>query len=383
MKKYPTIGPTVFTVGLILLLLWLPSPFKSKTFHNTERVPMQIETVFNEEIQTIGLVRQGEQVCEVRILKGLFKNQRSQAINLMSGSIEQDKIFEVGDTALGVIDYDGDNITHIQLIDHYRIPYELILLGLFILFLIAFAGWIGVRSFLSFICSVLIIWKIIIPSFLLGSNPLLIALLATALLTIVIILLVYGFDKRALSAITGSLLGSGLTLFISYFSVSLFKINGAVMPHSESLIYAGFGHINLTLIFIASIVIACSGAMMDVAVDITASIHELVQYDPNIPTKQAIKSGLNVGRAIMGTMTTTLLLAYSGSFMGLLMVFTAQGTPLINILNLRMISSEILHTLVGSIGLISVAPFTALVSGYLLTHKTLSMPFLKIEKSIE
>lgn len=383
MKKYPILGPTVFTVGLILFLLWLPSPFKSKTFHNTERVPVRIETVFNDDIQSIGIVRQGEQICEVRVLKGQFKNQKNKAVNLMTGSFEQDKVFEVGDTAFGVIDYDGNAITHIQLIDHYRIPYQLILLGIFIVFLIAFAGWIGARSVLSFICSVLIIWKILIPSFLLGSNPLLLALFATALLTIVIILLVYGLDKRAFSAIAGSLLGSLLTLLISTNAVSFFKINGAVMPHSESLIYAGFGHLDLTSIFIASIVIACSGAMMDVAVDITASIHELVQYDPNISTKQAIKSGLNVGRAIMGTMTTTLLLAYSGSFMGLLMVFTAQGTPLLNILNLRMVSSEILHTLVGSIGLISVAPFTALTSGILLTHKSSAKTLLKVEKSIE
>lgn len=383
MKKYPIIGPTVFTVGLILFLLWLPSPFKSKTFHNTERVPMKIESVFNENIQTIGVVRQGEQICEVRVLKGSFENQRHSAVNLMTGSLEQDKVFEVGDVALGVIDYEDEAIRHIQLIDHYRIPYEMILLAVFIVFLITFAGWIGARSFLSFICSVLIIWKILIPGFLLGKNPLLLALVATALLTIVIILLVYGLDKRSLSAISGSLLGSVLTLVISNYAVTLFKINGAVMPHSESLIYAGFGQIDLTSIFIASIVIACSGAMMDVAVDITASIHELVQYDPNISTKQAIKSGLNVGRAIMGTMTTTLLLAYSGSFMGLLMVFTAQGTPLLNILNLRMVSSEILHTLVGSIGLISVAPFTAITSGILLTHSAPSKPFLKVEKTLE
>ena len=78
---------------------------------------------------------------------------------------------------------------------------------------------------------------------------------------------------------------------------------------------------------------------------------------------------MNVGRAAMGTMTTTLLLAYSGGYVALLMVFMAQGTPLYNILNYKYVASEIIHTVVGSFGLVTVAPFTALCAGVLLTRK--------------
>lgn len=87
---------------------------------------------------------------------------------------------------------------------------------------------------------------------------------------------------------------------------------------------------------------------------------------PDITRKEAVQSGFNVGRAAMGTMTTTLLLAYSGGYIALLMVFMAQGTPVINILNYKYVSAEILQTLAGSFGLVSVAPFTAVVSGILL-----------------
>lgn len=76
---------------------------------------------------------------------------------------------------------------------------------------------------------------------------------------------------------------------------------------------------------------------------------------------------MNVGRAVVGTMTTTLLLAYSGSFTALMMVFLAQGTPVLNILNLTYIAAEVLHTLVGSLGVVLVAPFTATLAGWLLT----------------
>ena len=149
----------------------------------------------------------------------------------------------------------------------------------------------------------------------------------------------------------------------------LFKINGAVMPDSESLLYSGFQHLDLTAIFMSSIFIGAAGAMIDLSVDITSAVHEVVEKKPDISWREAFGSGMNVGRAAMGTMTTTLLLAYSGGYITLLMVFMAQGTPVDHILNYKYVSAEILDTVVGSFGLVTVAPFTALAAGLLLTRK--------------
>lgn len=141
------------------------------------------------------------------------------------------------------------------------------------------------------------------------------------------------------------------------------------MPYSESLLYSGYSHLNLTHIFMASIFIGSSGAVMDLSVDITSAVHEVVCKKPDIGWREAAVSGMNVGRAAMGTMTTTLLLAYSGGYVTLLMVFMAQGTPIYNILNYKYVSSEILDTVIGSMGLVTVAPLTALCAGWLLTRK--------------
>ncbi|MGX8795596.1 YibE/F family protein [Fusibacter sp. JL298sf-3] len=359
--------PTLGTLLLLAVLLILPAPFQQRLFPNTERVPVRILSTDASKVQGIGLIKQGEQLCDVEVLRGRYRGVRHEAVNLLTGSLEQDKLYSTGDKALGVVDYTEEGIQFITLVDHYRLPAELLLAVLFIAALLIFAGWVGARAILSFFCTLLIIWKIIVPAFLLGYNPIGIGLLCTALMTTVIVTLVYGIDKRALSAILGALLGTLLTALLSVVLVDAFQIHGAVMPHSESLLYAGFAHLNLTQIFTASIFIACSGAMMDVAVDITSAVDEVVENSKGIKKTQAIRSGLNVGRAIMGTMTTTLLLAYSGGFISLLMVFMAQGTPFLNILNLKHVASEILHTLVGSFGLISVAPFTALTAGLLLT----------------
>ena len=127
----------------------------------------------------------------------------------------------------------------------------------------------------------------------------------------------------------------------------------------------------------SAICIGASGAMIDLSVDITSAVNEVVHKKPDIGWKEAMLSGMNVGRAAMGTMTTTLLLAYSGGYIALLMTFMAQGTPIENILNYKYVSAEILQTIVGSLGLVTVAPLTALTSGILLTGKRYKAAIMK------
>ena len=98
--------------------------------------------------------------------------------------------------------------------------------------------------------------------------------------------------------------------------------------------------------------------------------YEVVEKRPDLSWWEAAKSGMNVGRAAMGTMTTTLLFAYSGGYVALLMVFMAQGTPISNILNYKYVAAEMIHTVIGSFGLVTVAPCTALWAGLVLVGKT-------------
>lgn len=185
-------------------------------------------------------------------------------------------------------------------------------------------------------------------------------------ITVLIILPIYGLSYRSLAAILGSSLGTLATALLGIWGTRLFRIHGAVMPQAESLLYAGYDHLNLTEIFMMAIFIGASGAIMDLAVDITSAVSEVIAKKPSMGWRESYRSGMNVGRAAMGTMTTTLLLAYSGGFISLMMVFMAQGTPMMNILNYKDIAAEILHTLVGSIGLVLVAPATAFVASWLL-----------------
>ncbi len=289
---------------------------------------------------------------------------------MLTGSVESDKLFEPGDEALVLISHRDGELSTVSMVDHFRIDAELILVGLFFLFLILVAGKTGVRAILSFAISILMIWKVLIPACLNGVDPVIVGFLITALLTVIIISLVFGFDKLMLSASIGSLTGTFVTMVMALIFTDMFSMDGAILEGSQGLLYNGFPNLDLTKLFIASIFIGSSGAVMDLAVDITSAVNEVVDKKPDITAIEAIKSGMNVGRAAMGTMTTTLLLAYSGGYISLLMVFMAQGTPIDNILNYKYVASEILDTVVGSFGLVSVAPLTAICAGFFLTKKS-------------
>ena len=353
---------------LTLILLLLPTGFEDKAvFQESDIRSARVLSTDESSVVDTGLVRSGEQRCQLEILGGPFKGQIAEGKNVLNGSLEQDKLFASGDKALVRINYEGDQILNISMIDHYRVPWELLLAGMFVLLLLLFAGWSGLRAVLSFVLTVLMIWKLLVPLYLKGWDPIWVGLAITLLLTLLIIALVYGFDRRCAAAVSGCLLGILVTCVLGIAFTCLFKIHGAVMAYSESLLYAGYQHLNLTRIFMASIFIGASGAIMDLSVDITSAICEVVEKRPDLGWREAARSGMNVGRAAMGTMTTTLLFAYSGGYVALLMVFMAQGTPLSNIFNYKYGAAEIIHTVIGSFGLVTVAPFTALCAGLFLT----------------
>ena len=357
-------------IVLIGILIAIPTGYEDALiYQGTERVRGEVIQVDNSAIKTSGLIQSGEQTCVIKVKDGIFKDQELEGVNFLSGSLEKDKIYKVGDVALVTISHQGDRVASVVMSDHYRLDKELILLVIFAVFLILIAGKNGLLAIFSFSITILMIWKLLVPAYLNGYSPIWVGIGITVLITAVIILFVYGWDKRSLTAISGSLLGIFTTCVLGMLFTGLFKINGAVMPDSESLLYSGYQHLDLTSIFMSSIFIGASGAMIDLSVDITSAVHEVVEKKPQIGWKEAAKSGMNVGRAAMGTMTTTLLLAYSGGYITLLMVFMAQGTPIDHILNYKYVSAEILDTVIGSFGLVTVAPFTALAAGIILTHR--------------
>ncbi|MBF0230638.1 MAG: YibE/F family protein [Desulfamplus sp.] len=356
-----------------IIMFYIPTGFEEAGIQNslfTLPVKAEVAEVDNSGIHTIGLIRTGEQSLVIEVLNGELKGKRFDTVNHFLGKLDLDKFYSAGDIVFAVVQGESDsNMTQIQIVDRYRIEIEFILTALFIFFLLIYAGWVGFKSLISFFFTALVIWKILLPGYLKFYPPILFSLSITTLLTGTIIFLIAGFTKKGWTAFLGAFAGVILTALLSILFGKYFAIPGEIKPFSETLLYTGFIKLNLSDIFLSGIFLASSGAVMDIAMDVSASMAEVKSQKPEIGFIDLTSAGFSVGRAVIGTMTTTLLLAYSGGYSTLLMVFIAQGVPMANILNIQYVSAEILHTVVGSFGLISVAPFTAIIGGIIFSRR--------------
>lgn len=364
MSKKKEIVFVVSFIFLIIILSIIPTGFEKQIYMNAEGVKARVISVDDSSIYNTGIIKQGDQKCIIEIESGAHKGERIEGINLFTGKLEIDKIFVPGDKAWVLLEQDENNkVIFANIVDHYRINKEILLIGIFIVSIILISGFTGMRTILSFIFALLTIWKILIPLTLKGFNPLVVALVVGNFITITTLLLVAGFTKKAYAAIGSAVTCSLLTCALAIIFVRLFNIHGAVMQWSESLLYAGFMSLDLTTIFQAGIYLACSGAILDLAIDISAALEEIVIHNPKVSKKELVMSGLTIGKSVVGSQTTTLLLAYMGSYITVMMVYMAQGTPMMSILNSKTIASEILHTFVGCIGLVLVSPLTSIICG--------------------
>jgi len=374
MKSKTNFKRDAMLVGIFLVLSFIlfqmPTGFEERVSKRTLRSRGRVLDVDNSEVFEQGLIKTGDQGVTLRILDGPFKGREVSGNNPLKGLMDRDKVFAVGDTALVVLSLnEKGEITFVNPQEHYRLGLELFLLGLFSLALILFGGWTGAKALLSFVFSALMLWKILVPFMLKGYNPVLISLAVVAVLTGVIMFLVAGATRKGIVAFSGAFLGVLTSCVMAIYFTKAFHVHGAVMPFAPAIIYAGFADLNLTEIYIAAVFIAASGAVMDLAMDVAAAMDELVSKKKDITMLEAIKSGFRVGRAVVGTMVTTLLFAYSGGYITLVMAFMAQGVPLANLFNFIYVATEVLRTLVGSFGLVMVAPFTAIVGGLVLVPK--------------
>ena len=360
----------VAALAISALLAALPTGYQKQSDRSLRARARILET-WDEGVRSFGVILQGEQIARVRVLSGPYKGLEREANNILYGKMDIDKMFRKGDRALVVIDPGpaGEAPAALTLIDHYRLDWELGLLGVFFALLLLYGGWTGLKTLAAFGFTAVAVWKLLIPAFLAGVPPVAASLGLVALLSAVICYLVAGFTRCGTAAFLGSLWGTAASAAIALAVSGPFRLNGAVRPFSETLRFGGFDHLDLTAIFLAGTFLASSGAIMDLAIDIAAAMEEVHRKRPELGFSELLASGFTVGRKVFGTMTTTLLLAYTGGFTSLLMVFMAQGVPFQSMFNLSYVSSEIFHTMVGSLGLVLVAPLTALLAAALFSRR--------------
>ena len=357
----------VLALALVCVGLWLMPSAKTVAGEPGSTVRARVTRVDDADVKKLGLLDYGSQHLEVKILAGAEKGRTLKANNEIRAQLDLDKHFAPGDTAVVVIPPGGvkDGETVVAR-DHWRLGWAGLLFGAFCVLLCVFGGWTGAKALFSFLFSCLVVWKLVVPLALAGRSARAVSFVAVCVLTAVIMYLVAGPTRKGVAATLGALLGVLAGLVLADLFAWLMKINGATLPFVQTLLYSGYETLDLADIFVGAMVLASSGAVMDLAMDIAAGIEEVARHNPALPRRELCLSGLRIGRSVVGTMTTTLLLAYSGGYLTLLMVFAAQGTRPLDFLNSTLVSAEVVKTLVGSFALVLVAPFTAFVGALVL-----------------
>ena len=331
------------------------------------RERVRIDSVDNSMLDAVGITYNGVQPCQVTILSGEHKGETYSSYNYLNSALDKDKLFAPGETAWAMLQ-EGTNGLTITLIDHYRTAIELSTVGVLALALILFGGVIGCGAMVSLVASAVIVWKLLIPLLLRGINPMFAAFVTVIALTVLIDLLVAGFTKRCLVAILGSLAGTLVTCCVAILLTHLLKLDGGDLAYVVPLLAQSSMGVDTRSLYIGMVFLANSGALMDLSMDVSVSMEEIHHHRPDVSRAALMKSGLKVGRSVLGTMTTTLMLAYSGNYLSMLMYFAGQGTPLSDVINLKYVASQLLNTLVGSFGLVAAAPLTALIASLLCTR---------------
>lgn len=360
---------SIITIIACGVLYFLPTGFEDRMPDKSLKLKGEILEADNTTMRMHGMIYAGGQIIKVKLLEGPegIKGQIVTAQNNFLGKMELDHVYKPGDYALMNISIEGAEVVWANAAGLYRLGAEAVLMGVFALFLLIYGGFTGFQALLSFCFTALAIWKLLIPYCLRGYDPILVTFVIIAILTLVIIFLVAGVNVKGLVAVLGSVIGLGVTCGIAMAFFEPMHINGATRSFSETLLFSGFMNLNIGRIFLAGVFMSASGAMMDLSMDISAAMNEIMQHHPTISRVALLKSGTMIGRAVIGTMTTTLILAYSGSYLNMMMLFMGQGVPMPNILNLNYVAAEILHTVAGSLGLVTVAPLTAIIGCFLYT----------------
>jgi len=248
--------------------------------------------------------------------------------------------------------------------------------GLVALILLFFAAALaigrrkGVRALAGLLITLVVVFKVFIPLLFAGVPVIVLTLFTAILISLFTLLILNGLTLKTLAAFSGVFAGLTAAGCVAFVFQKAMYLSGLSLTDAQMLRYMPQqGGLSLEGLLFAGIVLGALGAVMDVGVELASSMNEIKQAAPGILFGQHIKSGMNVGRDIIGTMTNTLILAYAGASLPLLLLFNAYQWPLLRTINLDLIASEILRGLAGSIGLMITVPATVFVSAFVFKNQ--------------
>lgn len=356
---------------LIAILFLLTEIFCPAFADDTKPVlPSQTGIVENIKYEDAEELNQDttKQLVRIKVLTGDFKGTERIVENMLTGNPAYDINLNKGDKVVLHVEPVSDTVSTPDDVDFFiadvkRDKQILIFGSIFFVMLLLIGHKKGLTSIISIVSTVALIFFMLMPMILSGFCPIASSVLVGILSTVITIYLVGGFNSKSSSAIIGTatslIFAGGLSMIAIYFA----HLTGFA-GEEPMFLYTARPDLSFTGILSASMVIAALGALMDTAVSIASTINEIYETDKTLSIKQLFKSGMNVGRDIIGTMSNTLILVYLGSALPL--VLLSSNIDMNKFFNLNQVATEILSALTGSIAILVCVPITAIVAAYLI-----------------
>lgn len=306
------------------------------------------------------------QHLEIKLLNGDFKGNTYTLRNTIDQINPYKLILKKGENILLYQYEDNGKLTGLKIFERSKEKSLYFLTGIFMLFMLLIGGKKGLKSFITLVLTLIIVIFFLIPLLLKGFSPISITIISATIITILTLFIVSGINRKTFAGVVGTVLGTLMAGLLAMGIGNYSNLVGMGSEDMQALVYGSNGSfLNYRGILFSGVIIGALGAVMDVAISIASSMWEIETIYPEITTKQLIKSGMNIGKDIMGVMSNTLILAYVGSSLSLIMVFFSFKLSFLEIVNLDIVATEIIRSIAGSIGLVLSIPITVLVTAML------------------
>ena len=330
------------------------------------KVTQVLEDTARADAWSEGL-RLGSQLLEVEILQGEHKGERLLSPNYLSAYYNIDA--KEGTRMIARLGVDDSGALYIaSFVNYDRGPVLGGFVLLFALTLIAVGGKQGLKALLGLAFTLAALWLLLIPLLMRGMAPIPTTVAVVALTAAVSLCALTGYTRKTLCALLGCVGGVTMAGVLAALVGLLTPLSGFNMPEAEELVLRAADH-GLTIrgLLVCGVLISSLGAVMDVAMSIASACNELRELNPELSPGALFRSGMNIGRDAMGTMANTLILAFVGSSLNMLILFRAYDYPSLQILNSDMMAIELVQGVAGSIGIVLTVPLVSAVSARLLT----------------
>ena len=335
--------------------------------YETARVLSVIEDNTTVDTETEN-VKKGSADLELELLTGRYKGDVCHVTNYYSALYNVD--VGKGDKVSVRIDTTDVGAYEVSIYNYNRKPLMIGLVLVFFAVLVALGGKQGLKAFIGLAYTVVAIVFVLLPLVLKGFAPIPLTIAIVFVTSAVCFLLIGGIQKKTIAAALGSLAGVLIAAFLGEIAAAFGGVTTFQMDEAEALLLVkSTNAIQLRGLFICGILIAAMGAVMDIAMSIASAIGEVHEANSKLGFKELFKAGMNIGRDAMGTMANTLVLAYVGGALNMMVLIYSYGVSFTQLVNTDFVAIEMIRAIAGSIGIIGTVPCVAAVAGYLYSKK--------------